>query len=723
MSNFNISSAHFDSNIFPNLDYQQVRLMSKEDVLDTVQASSNFSIRDALNSVPSINGIKKRKNFSPDREKVELNKLRKTSTTDELSLLSEDRVCDTLEKEVVKYGLENLSSVLDELINNRGMFSIITDKKVFNILLDLSSIPHILALLNMFDVEKGKNNTRLYIEAKERLEALKLSGSTNLKMGYLKIIEDIISEHKDKLLHTYANVDDYRKDMFAKISYKVCCFEYLFEQLLLNSINNIEIFNGIRNSNDYLLTIRINNTDKHCFLLLTNNGDNYTIKSSGLLSKEEYDDLARVAQVGDTWVKTNLSTNNFLFKQRNSEYIRKLIEDRNSSYRSFSNHDEVLSDKELLDIIRERTGDKNLVLSSKELDEIRGQFNTVISSNNRKRIREQFNELIIKNDAPIINEVYNLLLTNDINIIKKELPLILIKLYQCYTNGSKIISDEDYYKTLRILVSTLGTNKDIRELLDACYTNNIARINELIESDIDSCETETSVVIAKTDEGIYLDSLFSIKSSLLTFTSTSLDDNSFKKQLKSINKQFEEAYKKIQLIKINNIEDARRYIVLLNNYFESYSIVQSSIINLYSSFINKNTSIDTLIEFTIKYPNIFEYITNLGFDKAISDKTSLVTLANSEVDKNKEFKTIIDDISNHKNAYTYDQLFNILTNIDDSDSIRVIDTVCLKILASIITLLNNENVEQDNKVNIDKLNSLLELKKTYNNNKVLEKVG
>ena len=679
MSNFNISSTHFDPSIFPNLDYQQVGVMSKKDVLDTVTASSNYDIRSALDSVPSISVSKKRKNFSPEREKVELNKLRKASTTDELSLLSEDRICGTLEKQVVKFGFENLPEVIDKLIDNRGMFSIITNKKVFNILLDSSSIPHILALLNIFDVEKGKNNTRLYIEARERLEVLKINGSTNLKRDYLKIIEDIINEYKDKLLHTYSEVDDYKKDMLTKMSYKVCCFEYILEQLLLNSINNIEIFNGVKKNSDYLLTIRITGSDKHCFLLLTNNGDNYTIKSSGLLSKEEYDDLATVSQVGDTWVRTSLSTNNFLFKQRNNDYTRKLVEDRDNSHKRFVSDD--------------------------------------------KRIREQFNELITKNDSPILSEIYNLLLINNVDIIKKKLPLVLIKLYQCYSNGSNSINDEDYYKTLRILVSTLGSNKDIRELLDACYTNNIAKINELIESDNNSCEVETSMVISKTDEGVYLDSLFSIKSDLLTFTSSNFKTNDFFKQVENINKQFEEIYRKIQLIKINNIEDAKKYIVLLNNYFEAYSLVQSSIINLYSNYISKNTSIETLIRFTTKYPNIFEYITNLGFDKAVSDKTTLLAMANSESEKNKEFKTIIDDISNNKNAYTYNQLFSMLTKLDDNDSIKVIDTACLKLLADIISQLNNENVEQEKKISINKLNSLLELKKTYNSNKVLEKVG
>lgn len=612
MSNFDIAGEYYDPSKVSAKDYDNIKDLNKDDILEINNSDNFYELNQAqANLNKTIQSNLRPKSSTYNRTYINNNveygiySQKKKNTTDPNDLIPSQRTCGENEKEFVKYGLENLPKVISTLTNeNNNVFSLITDKQTFNILIDDSSIPHILGLLHIDSIDK--NETRIYTEIKDQLDIEKNKYSDDdwkkhKKTIYLKTFKNIIKKYKDKILHTYSNIDDYPKDLLGKISFKVSNIQYIIEKLQINDVNTVEIFNSTKNKESYLLTIPITDKNSYCCLVIIKNNDNFTysLKSGGILTKKEYDKITSktTTTFADNWKKTNLTAENYVYKTNTTviSTISDLEEKRNKTNKSFYGIN---------------------------LQNSNGKRMSLANSINKQLIAKYFNEIINRNNCKVIEEIYKLLINSSPDEIKEKLPFLLIKLYQNFISDkdNKNIIVEDYYKTLLILANEFNYDIEVNNLLNACYTNNIEEINRLINDEkIKLSDCYASISIIKENKNFYINGIVEIKSELLELNdSLNKDQNLFSTQIENINKKLEEIYNKIQSINIQNMDDAKKYILLLNDFYYIYELIQSTIINLYSYCMTDNTKINDICNLSNLYPNIFNILTEIGYNKPFS---------------------------------------------------------------------------------------------------------
>ena len=130
--------------------------------------------------------------------------------------------------------------------------------------------------------------------------------------------------------------------------------------------------------------------------------------------------------------------------------------------------------------------------------------------------------------------------------------------------------------------------------------------------------------LSKNSLGVNLNASLNIDSSITDLIHEDFKNNgSFAEQFISLYRSFEKIYHKIQHTSINDINDAKEYISLMNNFYHCFELVQASVINLYSNFINENASINEICDFVSKYPNIANIVAELEYTKPLISKKEL----------------------------------------------------------------------------------------------------
>lgn len=727
MSNFNDASLNFNPSAFPNSDYSNVKSLNKDDILSTIDSLPTRPLTQINQSTQYLqlgNGsLLRTRNNSANRSILNqysygLNWQRHANTKSDL--IPADRTCNNNEKEIIKYGLESLPKVIDKLSSEAGkVFSIITDKKEFNILIDDASIPHILGLLNVDDTINEKNKTRIYKEAKEQLEVIKNSNESIWKRikrkEYIKTIKNVIIQYKDKILHTFSAEDDYEKDLLGKVSFKICNLEYIFSELNINDINNFNIFKSKNNDNSFLMAMPISNESSYCCLVITKqeNDFTYSLESGGILTGDEFESILYSTQFADQWTNSNLSTKNFIFKTGNINL-------------------------NIANDLEEQRKRKNSKFVGINLKSIKNKNATMELSKsiNKPIIDKQFNEIINRNDCTILKEIYSLLINNDKSIISKELPLMLIKLYQNFMSKEKnnIINEEDYYKTLLILANEFSKDIKIKNLLNACYSNNITEIgkvldemNDAIDNNEKNCEFTASVSISKVDSKFYLSTLLNIKSDLISIEKNKEVNNEiFADQILKTNNELENIYKQIQSIKISNINEAKMYVKLMNEFYNMYEIIQSSILNLYSYCMTSNLRIDDICELANKYPNIFNLLTEIGYDKPVLDNNGYLDKLINEIKDNISENSLYSELNeyiNRNEIITLEETFDRFVELEQNEALLLIKLNSLVLIKGITSKLKNNNYAQNLHFEEEKLNILLTIRDEFSNIKTLKMAG
>ena len=642
----------------------------KKKVIQANQNSGIFQTKNANNNYNLQTGLAKDKADSELRKEIAETTIKHFHGNIKGGPLPKDRIPFDEELDYVTYGLENISQMVDRLYSEIGKtFTIVTNEQAFSIELSEGSIPHLFALLSKD--EYTKNDTRLYSKVQEKINAMEESIKSIKQRDFLKIVSDTITEMKEELYQTYKDSDEYDKDYLGKIGFKVCSLTSLIDSLKSNDVNNITIFKANpKKTKDrlkkadvkkdtYLLVIPVKGDTTYCCLKIVKdtvleninknstdkeiqNSSTYTIESDGIITEFEFENLESLFKFSCVWDKTDLSIQNLVFKTGYST-INKV----NTLFTARLNRDH------RFDSINKGIND-NIKNPEKK--------GKLISDENQKIVAAQFNEIVNKNDSPILYAIQELINKPNKFAYKKELPLLLVKLYQSYMpslNNSKdpeaVAKKEEYLKALQVLYNEFNNEyntkflNDIRviELINACYSCKVSEIDKLLNSKSEGHDWDLEMYLMKNSLGVNINATLNIDSSITDLIHEDFKNNgSFAEQFISLYRSFEKIYHKIQYISINNINDAKEYIALMNNFYHCFELVQASVINLYSDFIDENTSIKEICDFISKYPNIANIVAELEYAKPMISKKELDKLhgeAKGNNEENKKYEIIIDE--------------------------------------------------------------------------------
>ena len=548
-------------------------------------------------------------------------------------------------KEIVKYGLENSPIIINKLLAESGKtFTFVTKNQAFNIKLDAGSIPHLLGIISSGSTEKQE--TRLYreinsqfrINKKNLLRNLPSNSSKELIQNacneeYLKTVKNVIIKYKSELFITHCEDDEFDKDLLGKHSYKTCNMDYIIDLFTADNNNSFEVYQATDNTKVFLLIKQIPNTNMFCSLVIIGEGNTYSMYSGGILDNYDYNNLLTAEKFTHSWSKTDLGSNHIVFKCDTIDVRTK------KNNRFLSNINEI----------------KNYNLKDKNKEEIKKLETN--SKTKERVIANLFNDIIIKNDNNILKEIYSLIEKDDMNNNIDELSYLIIKLFQNYVDESNF--NESYYYALALIANKYCQNNELKELINACYTCDIEKINNLIQDEAsnDNNVFNISTAVSKCDNEYYINYSLEILTDLnihnknYNYNATNSD---LVEQIKDIINSFYEIYENIQTVELKNLNDAKKYIKLMNNYYKAFEVIQSTIIDLFIDYITTSTKLENICELGEYYPDtIFDLV-----DLKASKPSNYLPSSNSEFLQKKSCDLISKTINDDEEE-TMNKLFSI----------------------------------------------------------------